>query len=517
MKSGISPVVGTVLLIAIAVIGAVAVWYWSSSYTGKPVLPQVTFSSYTVVSVYKNASGDGCSSLDIRNTGGGTLNMSSMYIREITSGRSTSVGTNQEYIGYINMSALDKNQVGNFPILGFRTMANFTGSVIALGTTVDYVHAIGDVDNDGLNELVFGAKIPSSDFSLAMYKNVSGGWVGTNITTQAIYIESIAIGDANGDGKNELVIGESANNTLRMYRNSSLSNLTANWQETNISSFTSYPKYIAIGNADNIAGNEIVAGFITNTGLGISMNYTLRMYKNTSGGWRETNISAYNGTLSNLTVNSVAIGNPEGAGAGNSVIVSYYYSAVSYYGTALYKNVSGGWNMTDLSSFGNGTKFSSVGDVNNDGSNEIVLSIFVSPDGTYLINKTGGNWALTTISTDKSEFNMIGDADNDGRNETVSVDFSGHGAGYFRMYDNKSGGWTVSDITPSYIYNADLPSMGDANNDGGNELLVRVSGGAYQLYTVITVPDVIGASLPRGTYILRTSGQGYSDQRFTCV
>jgi flagellin-like protein len=33
---GVSPVVATVLLIAIAVIAAIGVWYWVGAYTGKP-------------------------------------------------------------------------------------------------------------------------------------------------------------------------------------------------------------------------------------------------------------------------------------------------------------------------------------------------------------------------------------------------------------------------------------------------------------------------------------------------
>jgi len=38
MKKGISPVVAVVLLIAIAVIAAVGVWYWVGAYTGKPAI-----------------------------------------------------------------------------------------------------------------------------------------------------------------------------------------------------------------------------------------------------------------------------------------------------------------------------------------------------------------------------------------------------------------------------------------------------------------------------------------------
>jgi len=509
MKSGISPVVGTVLLIAIAVIGAVAVWYWSSAYVGKPVLPQVTFSSYTVVSVYKNATGDGCSSLDIRNTGGDTLNISGMYIREITSGRSAGMnGTSPDYVAYINMSALTKGQVGNFPILGTKTIMNFLGTVIDYSPGVGPIFAVGDADNDGLNEIIFGAG--ASDSELSMYKNVSGGWVRTVIKTP-LQTESIEIGDANNDGKNEIVAGgmNSGNYPIRIFKNTSLSNVTANWQETNITYLFGNRSYsVAIGNADNVAGNEIVAGIYQ---YGSSPNRTIRMYKNiTAATWSETNIS-----LINVTVYAVRIGNVDGSG--NSVVAGYGAGISGGGSTMVYKNVSGGWNVTDLSSLCTDEVDVSIGDANNDGGSEIVLSASGSCDGLYVINKTGGSWAiLATLYSGISTFNRIGDPNNNGRNEIINLNWEAHGGGALVLYENKTGTWVSSDITPGGAYAYDPVAIGDVNNDASIEIVASVSGG-IKIYNVINVPDIISASLPRGTYILRASGQGYSDQRFTCV
>ena len=69
MKKGVSPVVAAVLLIAIAVIAAVAVWYWVSPLTAKPPTADTTQKSISVEECYW-AAGVGNTYLDIRNTGG---------------------------------------------------------------------------------------------------------------------------------------------------------------------------------------------------------------------------------------------------------------------------------------------------------------------------------------------------------------------------------------------------------------------------------------------------------------
>ena len=66
MKKGISPVVAVVLLIAIAVIAAVGVWYWVGAYTGEP---NVT----TDVKTFTISQCNG-THVYIQNTGSTTLN-----------------------------------------------------------------------------------------------------------------------------------------------------------------------------------------------------------------------------------------------------------------------------------------------------------------------------------------------------------------------------------------------------------------------------------------------------------
>ena len=70
MRKGVSPVVATVLLIAIAVISAVAVWYWFSPLVSGTAIPATGQFSLTIQHVYYNSSGDGCISIDVNNNGG---------------------------------------------------------------------------------------------------------------------------------------------------------------------------------------------------------------------------------------------------------------------------------------------------------------------------------------------------------------------------------------------------------------------------------------------------------------
>ena len=88
MHKGVSPVVATVLLIMMAVMGAVAVWYWASSYTTtKPPTPDTTQNGYVVVDVYRNTSNTGCNAVDVKNTGGLPLNNIVFEVRDYASGK----------------------------------------------------------------------------------------------------------------------------------------------------------------------------------------------------------------------------------------------------------------------------------------------------------------------------------------------------------------------------------------------------------------------------------------------
>jgi len=109
MRKGVSPVVATVLLIAIAVISAVAVWYWVAPLTSAQATPSTSQYAFVVTSTYK-PSGN-CTALDIKNSGGVTMPLNTTL--EIFNINGT---TTLKHV-VVNVSTLTSGTTLNFPIL----------------------------------------------------------------------------------------------------------------------------------------------------------------------------------------------------------------------------------------------------------------------------------------------------------------------------------------------------------------------------------------------------------------
>jgi len=134
MRKGVSPVVATVLLIAIAVISAVAVWYWVAPLTSAQPTPSTTQSAFIVTSVYKNGTSDGCGSMDVMNSGGVTIPASTIF--EIRT-----QATGAQIVGkFLNINtALTPGTTANFNLTNMSSFAAqgvSANNSVALGTYV---------------------------------------------------------------------------------------------------------------------------------------------------------------------------------------------------------------------------------------------------------------------------------------------------------------------------------------------------------------------------------------------
>jgi len=111
-SKGISPVVAVVLLIAIAVIAAVGVWYWVSAFTGKPP----TGGQEQVAISFENCNG---THVTVRNIGAITIDdAANIY---------NSTGT---LIGFIhfNSTTLSPRDIKFVPIINISGALPFYGS-----------------------------------------------------------------------------------------------------------------------------------------------------------------------------------------------------------------------------------------------------------------------------------------------------------------------------------------------------------------------------------------------------
>jgi hypothetical protein len=358
--------------------------------------------------------------------------------------------------------------------MGWTQQHNITNYTCSLCTI--YSLAIGDADNDGENEIVIGGNNRVGE--LAMYKNESGTWIKHKIASSVGApnkipggIEELAIGDADNDGKNEIVIGLGwdinaldVENELRMYKNES-----GTWKEHNISD-TEGIFSVAIGDADNDGENEII---ISND---LSGDYEIQMYKNESGTWNKHGIL-------DILVPTIDLAIGDADNDGNNEVVIVFGATATINGTRMMKNESGTWtqHVVGYENKSNNIESVAIGDADNDGNNEVVIGIindlnFITPLRMY--KNESGTWSRHFIGFYSDMHGIyfhslaIGDADNDGNNEVVVGTAVSNG---ISMYKNESGDWSRHVIQSfASSTNVDGLVIGDAliigeGGDGGDD------------------------------------------------
>jgi hypothetical protein len=318
-----------------------------------------------------------------------------VLVNSVTIGDSNNDGQNEVVVGLSatnNELRMYENKTGGWRETNISDVPNSIMSI-----------AVGDANNDGYNDVIIGTFYITVTNELRMYSNVSGGWVETNISDFSVGVNSVAIGDANRDGQNEVVVGlDSTTNEVRMYKNE-----TGTWVETNISDEPSDAYSVAIGDANNDGKNEVVIG------IAITTN-ELRMYENKTGSWIETSIrDEPNGAK------SVAIGDANRDGQ-NEVVVGMGSTTNE---VRMYKNETGTWVETNISDESTYVKSVAIGDANRDGQNEVVIGMLSAPTTNELRmyeNKSGA-WVETNISDEPNHVYSvaIGDANRDGKNEVI--------------------------------------------------------------------------------------------------
>lgn len=119
---------------------------------------------------------------------------------------------------------------------------------------------VGDVDSDGENELIISNSIPhdiKSGGKLRIFEyQGSNTWkeVWSELINESIVPGAIKVGDVDNDGKNEMVVGISYyTRKLRVYEYKGNNNYSVAW-----STYNSGPQSILIGDCDNDSQNEII-------------------------------------------------------------------------------------------------------------------------------------------------------------------------------------------------------------------------------------------------------------------
>jgi hypothetical protein len=339
--------------------------------------------------------------------------------------------------------------------------------------------AIGDADNDGNNEVVM--VMDDTTNNIRAYKKVSGIWMEDIIGQLAnINVKSVTIGDANNDGFNEVVIGSEAGpNEVIAYKREG-----DTWEEAPIINQAQNVQSVAIGDADNDGKNEVIIG------LDYSATDTeVRAYEFDGNNWVEDIIADFQ-----VDVYSVTIGDADNDGK-NEVVVGLENTTNE---VRAYENITGVWveeNITDI--FPSVHVLSvTIGDADNDDNNEVVIGLESTTDEVRML-KYSGAWVPESIANVLSDVNSvsIGDADNDDNNEVIIGTASP--TEEVRIY-KKDGTWSGAQIAdvPTDVWSV---AIGDADNDGKNDVAIGMG---------ITTNEVRLYSLDRGKIIFTSHTNG---------
>jgi len=268
---------------------------------------------------------------------------------------------------------------------------------------------IGDADNDGVKDLVICGL---SGVVTHIEKN-GGVWVSQTLWENPDAGEQITpdIGDIDGDGKNEVVVGgmaqggedEDGAGSIDMIEHDGTS-----WVRTNLFTDINLVHGLTIGDIDpDKPGNEVV-------GVGFSYNCTL-IY-NDAGTWKSEVIYTSDGKIKKNIIDDI---DPDRAGQ-EMVIVDKARNV-----TMIYKD-GGVWKSEHMFKAEAGVSRVCVGELDPlSPGKEVVVG---DDDGkAYIIRKSGGTWSGLKIidEVDKNRGVWIGDVDytHDG-NELIVTGYS---------------------------------------------------------------------------------------------
>jgi hypothetical protein len=309
--------------------------------------------------------------------------------------------------------------------------------------------AIGDADNDGINEFVVGQWSPTQQ--VIAFEKSGVTWVDDVIVSAPAIIYSVAIGDCDNDGKNEVVIGMvSTTNEVRAYEFQG-----GFWVEDLIADTPNNVYSVAIGDADNDGNNEVVIGLH-------SSSSEVRAYEKSAGIWVEDVIAD-----APTHVRSVAIADCDNDGK-EEVVIGMDLTANE---VRAYEKSGGIWVEDIIANTPNNVYSISVGDCDNDGHNEVVIGMYSSSDEVRAYEKSGGIWVEDVVAdTPESVYSTaIGDCDNDGNNEVLIGMVSTQDE--VRVYEKDDFGWK-EDIVSDTSMDVFACAVGDADSDGENEVAI---------------------------------------------
>jgi hypothetical protein len=324
---------------------------------------------------------------------------------------------------------------------------------------------LGDVDGDGDLDLVFGHTTINK---LYLNNGTSDPWsgvTGVDISADSVWTQSVALGDVDGDGDLDLVVGN-YNQPNRLYLNNGTADPWNGVTGTDITADTDGTFSMALGDVDGDGDLDLVAG---NTG---EVN---RLYLNNGTADPWNGVTGIDITAVGDITYSVRLGDVDGDGALDLVVGNDGINRLH-----LNNGTTDPWNGVtgiDITADAATTTAALLGDVDGDGDLDMVAGNYGATNRLYLNNGTADPWngvvgADITADLGATRAATLADMDHDGDLDLVAGNDTNE---INRLYLNNGtadpwNGVTGVDVTADAGFTTSL-AVGDVNRDGGLDLV----------------------------------------------
>jgi len=351
-----------------------------------------------------------------------------------------------------------------------------------------YTTAMGDLDGDGKTDLVV-TNVAGNSVSILRNTSVTGTIDATSFAP-AVTLDltpntgafGVAIGDLDGDGKQDIVVSNYTSDNISIYRNiSTPGTLTTGSFAAKVDFATDTGPYtVAIGDLD-VDGKPDIAVTAYNGGNAVSL------FRNTSvpGTINAGSFAARFDINTASYPYGLAIGDLDADGKPDLAVTNYIGSSVSLYRNTSTSGVIDASSFESAVDYGVGTSPLSVaiGDLDADGKPEVTVANYASNNLTILKNATtsgaftaGSFGAVGNFTTDPNPENIvITDLDGDGKPDLATGNQFGPSVSLLK---NESTG--VITFAPfvefAALFNTRLAAVGDLDGDGKPDLAVASAG-----------------------------------------